>query len=379
MVLKEYKNSGKKISLLGFGCMRFPRLYSDRVDIDSELSQKMIDYAYQNGVNYFDTAYPYHGGQSEIFIGKALKKYPRDSFYLADKMPGWLVNKYEDVEKIFDEQLKRCQVDYFDFYLCHALGKENLKVYDKIDIYSFLFKKKQEGKIRHLGFSFHDSPDVLEYIVDKYQWDFAQIQLNYLDWKVQNARIQYEILEKNNLPCIVMEPVRGGTLSTLCEDSVKILKNANPNESIASWAIRFAASLPNVMTVLSGMSTFEQVKDNVDTISNFKKLTDDEYLTIENAVEQYCKSITIPCTGCRYCMDCDSGVDIPEMFKLYNQYILSKAENLYIQLYSQIDSKKQAHNCISCNKCVKNCPQKIDIPENLKKISQCILKLTAKK
>ena len=224
MLSRKFEKINAAPSILGFGTMRLPKLYPDKADIDYEKGEKMIDYAYAHGVNYFDTAYPYHEQMSEAFIGHALKKYPRDSFYLADKLPGWLVNTREDVDRIFEQQLDRCQVDYFDFYLCHALNKEAFKTYEKLDIYDMLAQRKADGQIRHLGFSFHDTPEALEYIIDKYPWDFVQIQLNYLDWERQDAKRQYEICQSRGIPCVIMEPVRGGTLATLSEESAAVLK-----------------------------------------------------------------------------------------------------------------------------------------------------------
>lgn len=375
MEKRRYKQTDMHISLLGFGCMRLPKKGADGDEIDYEEAERLIDYAYSCGVNYFDTAYMYHSGQSERFIGQALKKYPRESFYLADKMPGWLIKEKADAEKIFQEQLERCGVEYFDFYLCHSLRKEGFQVYQKQGIYDFLRQKKAEGKIRRLGFSFHDTPEVLEYIVNQYQWDFAQLQLNYLDWEVQNARRQYEILEEHGIPCVVMEPVRGGALASLCEEADHILKTAEPEKSVASWAIRFAASLPNVMCVLSGMSNRQQTEDNIATMSKFQPLSVDEKETLHKALEAYKKNVTVPCTGCRYCMECPAGVDIPEMFRLFNRYSIGKNKEAYKREYEALDQGKQASACVACGQCMEHCPQKIQIPEELKKINDLVMSL----
>ena len=375
MEKRYFKSIGEKISLLGFGCMRLPKLYDDKQDIDEILAQKMIDYAIENGINYFDTAYPYHEGMSETFIGKALKKYPRESFHLTTKMPVWLVQNEDDTERIFNEQLEKCQVDYFDFYLMHNLNEEHFENAEKHHVYDFLKQKKAEGKIRHLGFSFHDSVELLESIVKTHKWDFAQIQLNYLDWDLQNAKRQYEILSENNLPVIVMEPVRGGALATLSESAIAILKSENPDASPASWAIRYAASFPNVLTVLSGMSNFEQVKDNIQTISDFEPLSEKEREVLQKALTAYRASGTIPCTGCRYCMDCPAGVDIPKVFSAYNQYCISKNANVLKITYQILGEEKQEHHCVNCKKCVPKCPQKIDIPKHMIEIKETISKL----
>ncbi|MCF7924291.1 MAG: aldo/keto reductase [Candidatus Izimaplasma sp.] len=350
--------------------MRLPKIDSEKPDIDEKQAEEMIDYAYKHGVTYFDTAYPYHQGLSETFIGKALKKYPRDSFNLANKMPGWEVETVEDVKRIFNEQLEKCQVDYFDFYLCHALSKKNFEIYKKPGIMEFLQQMKAKGKIRHLGFSFHDTPEVLDEIIHSYKWDFVQLQLNYLDWDFQNAKKQYQIVKEYGVPIIVMEPVRGGTLANLSEESSKILKKAQPDKSIASWAIRYAASKENVMTVLSGMSNLEQTKDNVNTLTNFKPISKTEQETIEKALKVFLENNTIPCTSCKYCMPCPHGVDIPSVFKTYNKYAISKFAQAFIKEYEDLGKEKLAENCIACGECLDKCPQNIDIPKRMEEIDK---------
>ncbi|WNY23470.1 hypothetical protein MmiHf6_07770 [Methanimicrococcus hongohii] len=368
-----FKNN-EKISLLGFGTMRLPRASDETQEIDYKTGQEMVDYAIAHGVNYFDTAYMYHEGESEIFIGEALSKYPRESFYLADKMPPWRAETKADVERIFEEQLQKCKVDYFDFYLIHNLNREHFEMAENLKIYDFLKQKQAEGKIRYIGFSFHDSPDFLETVadIDKYEWDFVQIQLNYLDWTIQDAKRQYEILNERKIPIIVMEPVRGGSLATLSKNARNILKNADPNASIASWAIRYAATFPNVLTVLSGMSDMEQVKDNVKTIENFSPLNEHDHEIIEKAVEEYQSSFKIPCTYCRYCMECPSGVHIPKVFDKYNQYFVrgDTDKNRFLSEYAWIGEERQAHNCTGCGVCLPKCPQGIDIPKEMKKIAE---------
>lgn len=367
---KKFKNVDKTPSLLGFGCMRFPLICGSE-EIDKDLVFKMIDYAYQNGVTYFDTAYPYHNGKSEIVIGEALKKYERESFYLADKMPTWLLNSVDDAKKIFAEQLEKCSVDYFDFYLCHALNNDNYLKYRDLKVMDFLLEMKKEGKIKRLGCSFHDTPEVLEKILNTYDFDFVQIQLNYLDWDYQKASEQYEIIRKRNLPIIVMEPVRGGTLANLGEDVNQIFKAVNNNASVASWALRFAASCEQVMTVLSGMSNFEQVKDNINTFSNYKPLDDLERKTIDEALSLFLKNKIIPCTGCRYCMDCPFGVDIPKNFKIYNNFAISGRKEGFINNFEALMEHNAIH-CKACKACVKKCPQHIDIPTKMKMINDVI-------
>ena len=377
MDFRTYKNSEEKISLLGFGCMRLPVLNEKQSDIDIVKAQEMVDYAISHGVNYFDTAYVYHEEQSENFIGEALSKYPRTSFNLASKMPTWSITCKDDVERIFDEQLKKCRVDYFDYYLIHNLSEETFKICQNNDIYALLKEKQKAGKIRRLGFSFHDRPEILQQIIQSYSWDFAQIQLNYFDWEHQDAKLQYELLYNNNIPIVIMEPVRGGNLAELCEDSVKIFKAQQPNLSVASWALRYVASLPGILTVLSGMSELSQVEDNVKTVSDFKPLVSSDYETIEKALTQYRLAGAVPCTACRYCMDCPSGVEIPKVFAIYNRHKTLNNAFLFGFEYKLLGKDRQAHHCVSCNVCKEHCPQGIDIPGEMKTISLFAEKMLA--
>lgn len=369
MEKRQYKNTEQRISLLGLGCMRLPRLYPDKQDIDYAKAQEIVDYAYESGVNYFDTAHMYHDGLSEEFVGHALKKYDRSTLHIATKMPMWMAETPADVDRIFKLQLERLQTDYIDFYLVHAMNKSVLKKMQDFKVYEYLSKKKEEGAIRRLGFSFHDTPDVLETIVNGYAWDFAQIQLNYLDWEMQDAKRQYEILAEKNIPCIIMEPVRGGALADLCEESNAVFKAADPSASIASWAIRYAATPANVLTVLSGMSNMEQVQDNVKTLTNFQPLDEKSYAVIDKAVEAYRKKVTVPCTGCRYCVEyCPVSVDIPKMFKLYNSYALSGDRGAYKSNFNKTSESERLDNCIACGACMEHCPQAIAIPDKLAEI-----------
>ncbi len=365
----RFKGIEANPSLLGFGCMRLPTLEKDKPDIDVARAEKMIDEAYARGVTYFDTAYPYHHGLSELFIGQALKKYPRESFYLASKMPGWLVHSRTDAEKYFNEQLAKCQVEYFDYYLCHALGEENYKPYLIPGVMEFLREMKTAGKIRHLGFSFHDVPDVLDRIIHAHEWDFVQLQLNYLDWEFQDARRQYDIVTGYGVPVIVMEPVRGGLLATLSEEAVSILKAAEPEKSVASWAIRYAASKSNVMVVLSGMSNEEQVSDNLATMAAFRPLEAKDEDVLHRALEAFLKNRTIPCTACRYCMPCPNGVDIPRIFRVHNEFALHRHKRGFVADYEEISPEHRAEACIWCGECLTHCPQKIMIPERLAEIA----------
>ena len=369
MEYRELRGGKEKVSLLGFGCMRLPRLYPDKPEIDTELGQRMVDYAYSHGVNYFDTAYPYHEGLSEPFIGAALSKYPRESYNLVTKLPTWLINGEADIEHYFNEQLQKCGVDYFDFYLVHSLNAERFETVQKLHIFENLCELKAKGKIRHIGFSFHDKPDVLERILAAHDWEFAQIQLNYLDWELQDARRQYELIEQKGIQCTIMEPVRGGMLATLTPEAVDCFQQANPNVSTASWAIRYAASLPNVLTVLSGMTNFDHVTDNVATMEAFRPLSQQEREVIDHALAAYRKAVTIPCTGCRYCMDCPAGVSIPEVFAAYNRYATSRSRSMFEELYHALDAGQRADSCVACGTCLSKCPQHIDIPKHMKEIA----------
>ncbi len=263
MEKRDFLNGNESVSLLGFGCMRLPVIGGKADNIDCDAAKAMLEYAISHGVNYFDTAYPYHGGKSESFVGQALAEHPRDSYYLASKLPLWDLKTKDDAERIFDEQLARCRVEYFDFYLAHNINIPNYRLFQDLSVHDFLVRKKKEGRIRHIGFSFHEKPNLMEAILANHDWDFAQIQLNYLDWELQEAGLLYEMLTEAGLPVAVMEPLRGGTLAKLSKKAVEILSAADSAASPASWALRYAGTLLNVFTVLSGMSTLAQVEDNV--------------------------------------------------------------------------------------------------------------------
>jgi predicted aldo/keto reductase-like oxidoreductase len=370
MEKRFFQTINEGVSLLGFGLMRLPTVDKASQIIDYKTAFPMVDKAIEVGVNYFDTAWMYHNGLSEIFAGDVLSRHSREKFFLASKMPtGTLIESGKDVERIFNEQLKKCKVDYFDFYLMHRLTKHNFEHSKRLRIYEYLSRKKREGYIRHLGFSFHDISEVLKRIVAECEWEFGQIQLNYIDWDACDAKTQYDILVENQLPVVVMEPLRGGSLASLNKDAVSLLKKASPGESAASWALRFAASFSNVMTVLSGMSSIEQVLDNAGTMNNFVPISNDEKEIINKVVALYNAAGTIPCTGCRYCMDCVHGVDIPRVFSIYNRYCIEKNRMDFANSYITLNEKQRAHNCIGCGKCVKQCPQNIMIPQKMKEIA----------
>ena len=360
-----------EISLLGFGLMRLPKNSEDSADINYELGCQMVDYALEHGVTYFDTAWPYHEGQSEVFAGKALvARHPRDSFTLATKCPVWIMKTPEQVRETFEEQLRKCQVDRFDFYLMHSLNRARFEAAEELGIYDILQEYKKEGKIGALGFSFHSTVDDLDYIARAHDWDFAQIQLNYLDWTQQNAEGSYNLLTSLDIPVNIMEPVRGGALANLPTAAADLLTAADPTASQASWALRFAATLPNVQVVLSGMSTFEQVEDNVATFSDFAPLDAGDKQLLEQVAAAYSSAGAIPCTGCRYCMDCPSGVDIPRVFAVYNQYHLGEQMPAAYQLgMTVIGMEHGPQYCTRCETCLSKCPQHIAIPDRMEEIA----------
>lgn len=353
---------------LGFGCMRFPQVGGK---IDFNKSKEMILYALDNGINYFDTAYMYHDGESETFLGEVLSGIKRESYFLTDKLPVWEVNSDEDAERLFNEQLKKCNTSYFDFYLLHSLTKKNVEKIEKYDLYNFILNKKKEGKVKHIGFSFHDNSSTLKKLVESYKWDFVQLQINYYDWAENDANDLYEVLEKNNIPCFVMEPVRGGFLSSFAPQVNRIFLDFDDKKSISSYALRWVAQLKNVAIILSGMSSMEQIQDNINTFTNIKALNEKEINLIDSALVELRKIKPIPCTGCRYCMDCSFGVDIPGIFLIYNEY--KKAQNKYLahrKYFVLKEDSELASSCEKCGECMTKCPQHIDIPTELEKIHQ---------
>lgn len=360
----------KNVSLLGFGCMRLP---TAKGKIDYEQTEKMVDYAVKNGVNYFDTAYPYHGGESEIVIGRILKSYPRDTYYIADKFPIWLVKTADDIERIFEEQLIKLGVDYIDFYLMHSMERSSMKTFEDLKIYDFFKRQKELGRIKNLGFSFHDVPKTLQEIVDNYEWDFAQIQMNYLDWSYMEAETLYSILEDKNIPIVVMEPIRGGFLADPSPEAAKIAGKLERKPSLAVLALKWAANYPSVKVILSGMSDMTQLEENVSVFSDYIPITNREITAIDEILHIIEGNKTIPCTGCRYCMDCDFGVDIPELFKIYNHYLVVKDDfRTGIQYSKYFDDDRKPENCITCGACSDKCPQHIDIPNQLEIVKKTL-------
>lgn len=370
---KYIEKFGISLPRLGYGCMRLP-VKDNKIDFDA--ARELIHYAYEHELNYFDTAYNYHNGESEIFLGKVLADFKRESYFLTSKLPVWKVQEEADAEKLFNEQLKKCNTEYFDFYLLHSLSKKTIETVEKFNLYDFIAKKKKEGKIKNIGFSFHDSNEVLQKFAAAHKWDFTQLQINYWDWNENDAKSLYETLEKLGIPCFVMEPVRGGFLASLAPHVMKHFKDYNEEASVASWALRWVASLPNVAIILSGMSNMEQLQDNIGTFSGLKPINGDEQKIIDAVIEDLRKIKPVPCTGCRYCMDCQYGVDIPEVFEIYNDY--KKTENKALaakHYFTLLDENKQASSCRKCGECMTKCPQHIRIPDELEKIHAEMLQI----
>ncbi len=366
MIYKQFGNL--KLSMLGLGTMRLP-LKGESVDsIDEEESAKMFDYAIKNGVNYFDTAWGYHNGQSEIVTGKILKNYPRESFYLASKFPGYDLANMDKVEEIFEKQLEKCQVEYFDFYLFHNVNEKNINEYldEKYGIAEYLLKQKQNRRIRHLGFSCHGSIEVMERFLNKYgqYMEFGQIQLNYLDYDFQDAKAKIELQNKYNIPIWVMEPLRGGKLAKLPEEYETKLKELRPDETIPAWAFRYLQSIENVTMVLSGMSTMEQLKQNIKTFEENKPLNEREMSVLLNLANEMLKVNTLPCTGCAYCTEyCPKGLNIPQILSLYNEHIFTGGGFLAPMFISTLPDEKKPSACVGCKSCEAVCPQAIKISE----------------
>lgn len=366
MEYRSFDKLGIKASLLGYGCMRFPLKEDGK--IDEQEAERLLDTAYKNGVTYYDTAYAYHDGQSEIVVGNIMKKYPRDSFYLATKLPVWLVSSPEDIDRIFDEQLKKLQTDYIDFYLIHALNKDKWHDMLKVDCVNKLLKYKEEGRIKYLGFSFHDGYEAFEEIVNYMDWDFAQIQFNYMDSGTQASFKGYELAKSKGIPLVIMEPVKGGTLAKLPNDAMELFMGNGKDASAASYALRWVGSLDNVKVILSGMTTMEQLQDNLKTFDKFIPLSSQEMATIDRVKDILLSKTKNGCTGCRYCMPCPQGVDIPGSFSCWNQFHMYENYDIVKwQWETQIGDAHQPKNCIECGSCEAICPQHLPIIEQLKK------------
>lgn len=364
-----------RLSALGMGNMRLPIVDGNDSRIDVEKAREMIAYCMEAGINYYDTAFGYHGGNSELVVGELLKNYDRDSFYLASKFPGYDMSNMPKVKEIFEKQLEKCQVDHFDFYLFHNVCEMNVDAYlnPEYGIFDYLMEQKRNGRIRHLGFSAHGDMECITKFLNAYGKDmeFAQIELNYFDYKFQNAKGKVELLNQWNIPIWVMEPVRGGQLATLSEEAVEKLGKARPDETVPAWAFRFLQSIPGVTMTLSGMSNMDQLKANVQTYAQNKPLNDEEMNLILQIADDMIRKTTVPCTGCHYCVTkCPKKLDIPFLLKLYNEAMVSGSGDFIAPMaLASVAPDKQPECCINCHSCEKVCPQTIHIPEHLSKFA----------
>ena len=366
MLYKEFQ--GVKLSALGMGCMRLPVLDGDDARVDQAAVDAMTDCAMEQGVNYYDTAWGYHSGNSERAIGKALARYPREQFYLADKFPGYDLSNMGKVREIFEEQLKKCGVDYFDFYLFHNVCEMNIDAYlaPQYGILDYLLEQKKNGRIRHLGFSCHGAMPVLKRFLEAYgaHMEFCQLQLNYIDWEFQDCKAKVELLEQYHIPVWVMEPLRGGRLARLSEEEAAPLKAMRPEETVPAWAFRFLQSVPGVTVILSGMSNLDQMKENLATFREEKPLSSAEMDKLLETARGMTGKTALPCTACHYCVShCPQGLDIPSLLALYNEHSFTGGGFLAPMALSAIPADKQPGACIGCRSCEAVCPQQLKISE----------------
>ena len=366
MIYRDFQDL--KLSALGMGAMRLPVIDGNDGVVDEKAAAEMVDYAMSQGVNYYDTAWGYHEGNSELVMGRALKKYPRESFYLADKFPGYDLANMPKVKEIFPKQLEKCQVEYFDFYLFHNVCEMNIDAYldEKYGIYEYMKEERDAGRIRHLGFSAHGSYDVMKRFLEAYGKDmeFCQLQLNYIDWTFQGGKEKVDLLNEYHIPVWVMEPLRGGRLARLSEEEAAPLKAMRPDETIPAWAFRFLQSIPSVTMVLSGMSDLEQMKANIATFQTEAPLSEKEMDGLMEVAGGMVSQTALPCTACHYCVShCPKGLNIPELLSLYNEHSFTGGGFLAPMALSAIPQDKWPSACIGCRSCEKVCPQQLKISE----------------
>jgi len=367
MLYNDFKEI--KLSALGMGTMRLPVKGDGELPVDEEQTSEMIAYALEHGINYFDTAYGYHAYKSEEIVGRILGRYPRDSFYLATKFPGYDLQYMDKIEKIFEEQLKKCGVDYFDFYLCHNVYEKNIGPYldEKNGIKAYLIKEKEAGRIKHLGFSVHGSMDVMKQFLDGYGdiMEFCQLQLNYLDWKFQDAKAKAELLNGIGMPIWVMEPLRGGRLAALTDDETAQLHKMRPDESAAAWAFRFLQTVPGVTMTLTGASNFEQLKENIAVFEKNRPLDEHETAALLKMAEGMLEKETLPCTSCHYCAShCPQELDIAGLLSLYNEFCFTNGGGFIAPMaVAAMPEGKRPSACIGCRSCEEVCPQQLKISE----------------
>ena len=373
MIYKQFQDI--RLSALGLGAMRLPVLEGKDAQIDEPAAQEMVDYAMEHGVNYYDTAWGYHSGQSELAMGRALSRYPRESFYLATKFPGYDLNNMGKVEEIFEEQLKKCQVDYFDFYLFHNVCEMNIDAYldPQYGINAYLAAQKANGRIKHLGFSAHGSVPVMRRFLEAYgdHIEFCQLQINYLDWTFQDAKAKVELLKEYDIPVWVMEPLRGGRLAKLGESHTRRLNALRPDEATPAWAFRFLQTIPEVTMILSGMSNMAQLQDNVHTFETEKPLTEGELSELMEIADEILGRKALPCTACRYCTDhCPQGLDIPGLIGLYNEHNFTEGGFIAPMALAACPEEKKPSACVGCRSCEAVCPQQIKISEVMKDFTE---------
>lgn len=365
MIYREFQ--GLQLSMLGLGTMRLPLINGDNAQIDEKATAEMIDYAMEHGINYYDTAWGYHEGNSETVVGKVLSAHPRENFYLASKFPGYDKENFLKIEEIFEKQLEKCEVDYFDFYLFHTVTEENIEWYlnREYGLLDYLLKQKENGRIRHLGFSAHADCDVMRRFLEAYgeHIEFCQLQINYLDWTYQNAKDKVELLKEYDIPVWVMEPLRGGKLATLSVEAEKELSELRQDEDIPAWAFRFLQTIPNVKMILSGMSNFTQLKENIATFEEDKPL-DEEEMKVVLRIADGMMGRMLPCTACRYCTSkCPKELDIPRLLNIYNNNVFAGLEEIPTSVVGNVEKEKLPSECIGCRSCEKVCPQGIKISE----------------
>lgn len=375
MIYRDFQDI--KISGLGLGMMRLPVVNNDDAVIDEKAAAEMIEYAYKNGVNYFDTAWGYHSGNSELVAGKCLSKFPRESYYLASKFPGYDNSNMPKVKEIFEEQLKKCQTPYFDFYLFHNVYEGNIDDYldPQFGILEYLLEQKKNGRIRHLGFSAHGSCDVIKRFLDAYgeHMEFCQLQINYMDWHFQDAKEKAELIQAAGIPIWVMEPLRGGKLASASDSVKEELAKMRPDESVPAWAFRFLQAIEGVTVVLSGMSNMEQLKDNIAVWQEDKPLTKSEFDRIVAISDEETRKGGLPCTACHYCTShCPQGLPIPELISLYNEHKITGGGFIAPMAVGSMAEEKRPKNCIGCRACEQVCPQQIKISEMMSNFTEMI-------
>lgn len=375
MVHKKFQNL--ELSGLGLGMMRLPVVDGDDSRVDETAAAEMIDCAYQSGINYFDTAWGYHNGNSELVAGKLLGRYPRESYFLASKFPGYDLANMDKVGEIFERQLEKCQTHYFDFYLFHNVYEGNIDAYlePKYGILDYLLKQKENGRIRHLGFSAHGSVEVIQRFLDAYgaYMEFCQLQLNYMDWHFQNAQEKVELLNKAGIPVWVMEPLRGGKLAKASEGLTAAMKSMRPEETVPGWAFRFLQGLPGVTMVLSGMSNMEQLKSNIETWKTDAPLSREEFDALVKYTDEEVKSAGLPCTACHYCTShCPKELPIPELIALYNEHKATGGGFIAPMAVGSMPEEKRPASCVGCRSCEQVCPQQIKISEMMSEFSTMI-------